>query len=80
MTVDDWVFEAIEKAGTQGATLRDIQRSIDEHRFEELATDTIEASLAVLVKDGRIALEVDRWRVQRQTSKADALKRLFGDS
>lgn len=80
MTVDDWVFEAIEKAGALGATLRDIQRSIDEHRFEELAIDTIEASLALLVKAERISQDGDRWRVQRHTSKADALKRLFGDS
>jgi hypothetical protein len=79
MTVDDWVFEAVESAGAAGATLRDIQRLIDEHRYEELAIDTIEASLAALASAQRLALEAGRWRVVRQTSKADALKALFGE-
>jgi len=79
MTVDDWVFEAVEGAGTSGATLRDIQRLIDEHRYEELAIDTIEASLAALAAAQRLAHEGGRWRVVRQTSKADALKALFGE-
>ncbi len=79
MTVDEWVFEALERAGAQGVTVRDVQRSIDEHRYEELAIDTIEASLASLAKAGR-AHETDaRWRAVRTTSKEDALRRLFGD-
>jgi len=79
MTVDDWVFEALEGSAAAGATVRDVQRSIDEHHYEELAIDTIEASLAALAAAGR-AVEVEgRWRVQRTTSKEDALKRLFGD-
>ncbi|HET8985170.1 MAG TPA: hypothetical protein VFN03_05380, partial [Trueperaceae bacterium] len=44
MTVDEWVFEAVESAGSKGATVREVQRSIDEKHFEELAIDTIEAS------------------------------------
>lgn len=79
MTVDDWVYEAVESTGATGATLRDIQRLIDEHRYEELAIDTIEASLIVLLEAQRLALEGGRWRVVRQTSKADALKALFGE-
>lgn len=79
MTVDDWVLEAVERFA-HGATLRDIQRAIEEHRFEELAVDTIEASLATLAAAGRLVAAGDRWRVQRATSKEDALKRLFGDA
>jgi hypothetical protein len=79
MTVDDWVFEAVQVAGSNGATLRDIQRLIDEHRYEELATDTIEVSLAALEAAQRLALKEGRWRVVRQTSKADALRALFGE-
>lgn len=79
MTVDDWVFEAVERAAASGANVREVQRSIDEHHYEELAIDTIEASLAALGAAGRIVERDDRWRVQRSTSKEDALKRLFGD-
>lgn len=79
MTVDEWVFEALERAGAHGATVREVQRSVDEHRYEELAIDTIEASLASLAEAGR-AVETDaRWRAVRNTTKEDALRRLFGD-
>ncbi len=79
MTVDEWVFEALERAGAHGATVREVQRSIDEHHYEELAIDTIEASLASLDQAGR-AHEIDaRWRAVRTTTKEDALRRLFGD-
>ena len=79
MTVDEWVFEALERAGAHGATVREVQRSIDEHHYEELAIDTIEASLAALAHAGR-AQETDaRWRAVRTTTKEDALRRLFGD-
>lgn len=77
--VDDWVFEALERAGASGATVRDVQRSIDERRYEELAIDTIEASLADLLAAGRATEEAGRWRAVRSTSKEDALRRLFGD-
>lgn len=80
MTVDEWVFEALERAGAHGATVREVQRLIDEHRYEELAVDTIEASLASLAQAGR-AVEADaRWRAVRTTTKEDALRRLFGDA
>jgi hypothetical protein len=78
MTVDEWVLEAVERFA-HGATLRDVQRSIDEHRYEELAIDTIEAALQALVTAGRVVAVGERWRVQRSTSKEDALRRLFGD-
>lgn len=80
MTVDDWVFEAVEKSGKNGATLRDIQRFIDEHRYEELAIDTIEAALDKLAAEGRIEARDDRWVPSPRTTKEDALKRLFGDA
>lgn len=80
MTVDDWVFEAVERSAAAGATVREIQRTIDEGHFEELAIDTIEASLAALTAAGRVVEREGRWRVHRSTSKEDALKRLFGDT
>lgn len=78
MTVRTWVFEAIEHIGKEGATVRDIQRHIDEHRFEELAVDTIEAALGQLVEDGRVEAGSGRYRISGRTSKEDALKKLFG--
>ncbi|MEJ2288830.1 MAG: hypothetical protein P8Y02_09340 [Deinococcales bacterium] len=79
MTVDDWVFEAVESSGTKGATLRQVQRYIDEKHFEELAVDTIESALASLLEQGRLTREGTRYSVAHRTSKEDALKKLFGD-
>ena len=79
MTVDDWVFEAVEASGSKGATLREVQRYIDEKHFEELAVDTIESALTSLLGQGRLQREGQRYSVARRTSKADALKKLFGD-
>ncbi len=80
MTVDDWVHEALEDAGTRGASVRDVQRWIDEHRGEELAVDTIEASLTKLITLERAQHVAEgRYAVLRKTGKADALKRLFGE-
>lgn len=79
MTVDEWVYEAVEAYGAKGATLRQVQRFIDEKHFEELAVDTIEASLASLTTQERLTMEDDRYLAKRRTSKEDALKKLFGD-
>ncbi len=79
MTVDDWVLEAVQQAGPNGATVREVQRRIDESHYEELAIDTIEASLATLAQAERVAETDGRWHALRKTTKEDALKRLFGD-
>jgi hypothetical protein len=79
MTVEGWVYEAVEAAGKAGATVRDIQRHIDELRFEELAVDTIELSLARLEENGRLDRNESRWFIRTRTSKEDALRKLFGD-
>ena len=79
MTVDDWVLEAVESSGAKGATLREVQRYIDEVHFEELAVDTIEAALASLLAQGRLRLDGARYLAAHRTSKEDALKKLFGD-
>ncbi len=79
-TVDDWVHEAVEAAGHRGATVRDVQRWVDEARGEELAVDTIEATLATLVRQERIeSVGENRWALRPKTGKADALRRLFGE-
>jgi len=80
MTVDDWVYEAVESSGTKGATLREVQRYIDEKHFEELAVDTLESSLAGQVEQGTLVREGSRYTVAHKTTKEDALKKLFGDS
>lgn len=78
MTVEGWVFEAVE-AHKDGATVRDVQRYIDERRYEELAVDTIEEALDRLTAAGRLERDGARWMVAPRISKEDALKRLFGD-
>lgn len=80
MTVDDWVYEAVEKSGKQGASLREVQRYIDEHHYEELAVDTLSRSLETLTQKGRLTGDSERWRVAKRTSKEDAFKQLFGES
>lgn len=77
MSVDDWVYEAVDKH-PGGASVREVQRYIDEHHFEELAIDTIESSLGHLTKQGRISQEGTSWNVVKRTSKEDAMKKLFG--
>ena len=78
MTVRSWVFEAIEEQAKDGATVRDIQKHIDEHRFEELALDTIEAALDALISEDRVEKDGLRYRIKGRTSKEDALRKLFG--
>ncbi len=78
MTVRNWVFEAIEEQAKDGATVRDIQKHIDEHRFEELALDTIEAALDALISEDRVEKDGLRYRIKGRTSKEDALRKLFG--
>lgn len=73
------MYDAIDDIGKDGATLREIQRHIDENRFEELAVDTIEVALEDLISQGRVdAAEGGRYRISGRTSKEDALKKLFG--
>ena len=77
MSVNDWIYEAVNKH-PNGANVREVQRYIDEHHFEELAIDTIQKALQQLTKAGRIAQEEDTWKVVKRTSKEDAMKKLFG--
>jgi len=80
MTVDSWVLEAVASASAKGVTLREVHRYIAERHFEELSIDTIEASLAKLLEEGRITQDGDRYHPAKRTSKEDALKKLFGDA
>ena len=59
--------------------MRDIQKHIDEHRFEELALDTIESALEALLGEDRIEKDGSRYRVKGRTSKEDALRKLEYD-
>lgn len=78
MTVEDWALEAVESYGKAGATLREVQRYIDERHFEELAVDTLEDALEQLVTGGRLEHRPPRWYPVKKTSKEDALNKLFG--
>lgn len=79
MTVDTWVLEALRSAGSRGLTLREVQRYIDEHRYEELAVDTLRRSLDHLIEQGKIERKDERYVAASKTSQEDALKKLFGD-
>ncbi len=79
MTVNTWVLEALRSAGNRGLTLREVQRYIDEHRYEELAVDTLQRSLSHLMEQGKVEQQDERYVVASKTSKEDALKKLFGD-
>ena len=77
MNVDDWTYEAVEKH-PEGASVREVQRYIDEHQHEELALNTIEDALKRLAKAERIIQDGEVWKVTKRTSKDDAMKKLFG--
>lgn len=79
MNVDDWVLEAVGERGKVGATLREIQRYIDEHHFEELAVDTLQGSLERLEAQERLEEREGRYTLAKRTSAEDAAKRLFGE-
>ena len=80
MTVDDWVLEAVRALSRgRGATLREVQRFIDERHFEELAVDTLQSSLDKLVAKGRLEESDEHWSLVKGTSREDAAKKLFGD-
>ncbi len=79
MSVTNWVMEAIERSFNKGATIREIQRFIDEQHYEELAIFTIETELKSLLKKSRIKKSDDRYFKAEQTSKEDAFKKLFGE-
>lgn len=81
MTVDDWVLTAVGELGRggAGATVRKIQRYIDDHHHEELAVDTIEASLAKWAAAGKVEEKDGQYHLVKTTSKEDAMRRLFND-
>ena len=79
MTVDTWVLEALRSAGSRGLTLREVQRYIDEHRYEELAVDTLQRSLSHLMAQGKVEQQDERYIAVSKTSQEDALRKLFGD-
>ena len=79
MAIDEWVIEAIETHGGMGITLLAVQRYIDEYHNEELALNTIRDSLISLANIGRLINIEDLWYLKTNTSKEDALKKLFGD-
>lgn len=80
MTVNGWVREAVRAARDRGATVREVQRWIDEHHGEELAVATIEASLTQQTEEGTLTRTgPGRWTLAAKTTKADALRRLFGE-
>ena len=79
MTIEVWIEESLRYAGNKGATLRDIQRFIDEHYYEELAVDTLQKSLDKLIEQGRVAQEVDLFKLAQKEDTKTAFDSLFSD-
>lgn len=78
MNVDDWVTEAV-RSTTHGASLREVQRHIDEHHHEELSVKVLGDVLDRLVQKGQLEVDNERYFAVKKTNKEDALKQLFGD-
>lgn len=79
MSTETWILEAIERSYAKGATIREIQRFIDDNHYEELAIDTIKKTLEYLETKQRIKQDAERWILNKQSNKEDAFKKLFGD-
>jgi len=78
MNVDDWITEAV-RSTTHGASLREVQRYIDEHHFEELSVKVLGDALDRLVQGGQLEVDNERYFAVKKTAKEDALKKLFGE-
>ncbi len=78
MNVNDWVLEAV-RATPHGSSLREVQRYIDEHHFEELSVKVIGDALDKLVARGQLEVDNERYFAVTKTNKEDALKKLFGE-
>ena len=78
MNVDDWVLEAV-RARTHGSSLREVQRYIDEHHFEELSVKVLGDALDQLVDRGLVKVDTERYVAVAKTNKEDDLKKLFGE-
>jgi hypothetical protein len=79
MTTDDWVLEAVAST-PHGASLREVQRYIDEHHHEELSVKVLGDALDRLVQQRRLEVDNERYFLVRKTNKEDAARRLFGDT
>ena len=79
MSIENWVQEALRYGGKGGSTVREIQRYIDEHFYEELAVDTLEAALVRLIDKGQVQKLLDSYTLAKQEGAKDAFERLFGD-
>lgn len=78
MNVDDWVLEAVRSAA-HGVSLREVQRHIDEHHFEELSVKVLGDALDRLADRGLVKVDTERYFAAAKTNKEDALKKLFGE-
>lgn len=78
MNVPDWVLEAV-RSTTHGASLREVQRYIDEHHHEELSVKVLGDTLDNLVQQEQLEVDNERYFAVKKTNKEDALKKLFGE-
>ncbi|CAA9588014.1 MAG: hypothetical protein AVDCRST_MAG86-4187 [uncultured Truepera sp.] len=78
MSVDDWVIEAV-RSTIHGASLREVQRYIDEHHHEELSVKVLGDALDKLVQKGQLEVDNERYFAVKKTNREDALKKLFGE-
>lgn len=82
MAVDDWVLVAVQALarGQRGASLREVQRYIDERYHEELAVDTLQQAFERLIFAGKLQQHDERYVMVPKTNKTDAMNKLFGKS
>ncbi|MEZ4629409.1 MAG: hypothetical protein R2880_01585 [Deinococcales bacterium] len=77
MSSQRWILEALRYHAKEGATLREIQRYIDEHFYEELAVDTLKQSLKALMDQGEVEQNLERYKLRKLKSAKTAFDDLF---
>lgn len=80
MSVEKWILEAVEALEPgRGATLREIQRYIDDQHHEELAVHTLGRTLDKLVEEEKLEVTRGQYKRVQKTSREEAIKKLFGE-
>jgi len=79
MKTQSWIVEALRYSSKQGSTLRELQRYIDEHFYEELAVDTLNQALKALMAKGQVELVLERYYLAKPKGTTSAFDKLFGE-
>jgi hypothetical protein len=79
VNVDDWITEAVAST-THGASLREVQRYIDEHHHEELSVKVLGDALDKLVQGGRLEVDNERYFAVKRPTERTPLKNSLASS